>query len=70
MKNKIGLLIVLSTIICFAGIGYSQESSFTLPTSDIMSSFTVYNSSSANPFKVNGTGKVGIGQPNPRAHPR
>ncbi len=67
MKGTKTAWLVLLIILCLSGIGHSEETSITLPTSDNTSSFNVYNSSPTNIFDVEGTGHVGIRQTNPRA---
>lgn len=63
--RKFSLLVVLALVI--AAPGYTQSTSLTLPTTDNTSSFNVNNSSATSLLKVNGAGKVGIGQTEPRA---
>ncbi|HPG40589.1 MAG TPA: tail fiber domain-containing protein [bacterium] len=63
--QKIYLLSVLSLFIAVSL--YSQSTTLTLPTADNTSSFDVINSGTTNLLKVEGTGKVGLQQANPRA---
>lgn len=56
----------LLSIICLPVICFSQETSFTLPTTDNTSSFNIYNSAPTRLFLISGAGKVGIAQTTPR----
>lgn len=67
MTNHTTPGLVVATLLCLTTSVHAEETSITLPTNDSTSSFSVYNSAMTNQFKVEGVGRVGIGQVNPRA---
>ncbi len=67
MRNPKILTGIFCIMILLVKICFPQETSVTLPTATTASSFSIYNSTPTNLFLVNGVGKVGLFQTNPRA---